>query len=101
MLIAVTRGGKGVFHFAGELDEYNLTVVGDHVRAASQGQGLARAELRIRLEADEESAFRNRATQWLGRLADAGVAVTVQAPTGTSRFQGPGSHIKSTGARSG
>jgi hypothetical protein len=86
MLIAVTRGGKGVFHFAGELDEYNLTVVGDHVRGLTRSN--ATAELRIRLDADEESAFRNRATQWIGRLADAGVAVTIHAP-GKATGQAP------------
>lgn len=71
MLISVIRAGKGVFHFTGNLDAYNLELL-DELTSRSEG-----AELRIRIDPTEEAALRER-QGWLDRLASTGASVRVE-----------------------
>src|SRR5262245_30331742 len=90
MLLSVTQSGRGIFYFAGDFDEYNFELLREH---AAQLGPIRGAELRIKVDAHEENVLRDRAKQWLGTLADAGVSVRVErwAPASDRRANGPNS----------
>ena len=73
MLISVIRAGKGIFHFTGDLDAYNLELL-DELTVHGAGDG---AELRIRVDPTEEAALRNH-QGFLDHLARAGASVRVE-----------------------
>jgi hypothetical protein len=75
MWLSVTRAGRGIFYFAGELDEYNFELLREQAARLGPASG---AELRIKLDPREESALRSRAGEWLGKLANAGVSVRLE-----------------------
>jgi hypothetical protein len=79
MLISVIRAGKGIFHFTGDLDAYNLELLRE---LALRGEdNLDGAEIRIRVDPAEEAALRER-KQWLENLGRAGVSVRVEHAPG-------------------
>jgi hypothetical protein len=75
VLLSVTQEGRGIFYFAGDLDEYNFEVLREHAAQLGPAPG---AELRIKVEAHEENALREHVKDWLATLADAGVTVRVE-----------------------
>src|SRR5690349_3024364 len=78
MLISVIRAGKGIFHFTGDLDAYNLELVHE---LAKRGDQAETAEIRIRIEPGEEDALKER-KEWFENFTRAGIAVRVeQAPS--------------------
>jgi len=78
MLISVIRAGKGMFHFTGDLDAYNLELLRE---LAMRGDDLEGAEIRIRVDPAEEDALQER-KQWLESLGRAGVSVRVEHAPG-------------------
>ena len=77
MVISVIQEGKGVLHFSGELDAYNLQLLGEH--AATLPSGPARPEIRIALDSRERAALTPESERLLNRLATAGVSVFTQS----------------------
>jgi hypothetical protein len=77
MLIAVIRAGtgRGILHFAGETDAYNLEMLRDHVSRAVAS--ACDAQLRINVDKNEEAAFLEVTHDWLSALVNAGVSVQV------------------------
>jgi len=77
MVISVIQEGKGILHFSGELDPYNLQVFGEH--ASSLPAGANGGEIRISLDVDERAALTPENERWLKQLATAGFSVSIQA----------------------
>jgi hypothetical protein len=95
MLISVIRAGKGIFHFTGDLDSYNLELLRD---LAMRGEELEGAEMRIRVDPAEEAALQER-KQWLENLTRAGVSVHVEHAPGKLLRESWYEALKSRSAR--
>ena len=82
MLISLIREGRGVFHFTGELDPYNLQLLHEIAARTAERPG---AELRIRLDPNEEALLSER-KDWLLELTRGGTSVRVErSPAKPSR----------------
>ena len=73
MVISVIQEGKGVLHFSGELDPYNLQLLGEH--AASLPASPQRPEIRITIDDAERAALSPENERLLNQLATAGLSV--------------------------
>lgn len=78
MVISVIQQGKGVLHFSGELDSYNLQLLGE--LATTLTGGPASNEIRIALDAGERAALEGPGRQLLDRLTTAGYDVSIIRP---------------------
>jgi hypothetical protein len=74
MLISVSRAGRGIFHFSGNLDAYSFGLLHELTSAGRLSEG---AELKIRIDPSEEAALRER-KGWLEALTRAGASVLVE-----------------------
>jgi len=75
MVISVIQQGKGVLHFSGELDGYNLQLLGEH--ASTLPRDTRENEIRIALDANERAALTPEGKNLLERLAAAGYAISM------------------------
>jgi hypothetical protein len=74
MVISVIQQGKGVLHFSGELDSYNLELLGS---LAAFSDDSPRREVRIAVDAEERQALGSEGQRFLQRLKEAGYAVSI------------------------
>jgi len=77
MVVSVIQEGKGVLHFSGELDAYNLQLLGEH--AATLSARAQHREIRIALDSGERAALTPEGARLLDRLATAGASVSVES----------------------
>jgi hypothetical protein len=77
MVISVIQEGKGVLHFSGELDPYNLQLVSEH--AASLPPSAEPREIRIALDSAERDSLTEESERLLRQLATAGFSVSIRS----------------------
>jgi hypothetical protein len=77
MVISVIQEGKGVLHFSGELDPYNIQLVSHH--AANLTASPEQMEIRIALDPRERAALTPENERLLNRLATAGFSVSARS----------------------
>ena len=75
MVISVIQQGRGVLHFSGELDSYNLQLLGEHTAFTAESP---EREVRIALEPGEHANLTTEGRRVLERLRTAGYAVSIQ-----------------------
>jgi len=75
MVVSVIQEGKGVLDFSGELDTYNLELLGEH--AANLSAGPRHLGISIALDFGERAALTTEGLRLLDRLAAAGATVSI------------------------
>lgn len=73
MLHAIIRSQGYGFHFIGEVNDYNLATLQQHVRDTRRGG--APVSLRLHLDCADEHAVHDGFRRWLRQLERAGVSV--------------------------
>jgi hypothetical protein len=76
MLHAVIRSDRDALHFFGEVSGYNIQTLRQYVRESARDGGAL--QLRLEIEADDQSDFAKHTQRWLPALADAGAVVEVE-----------------------